>query len=81
MQEAWNKRVIVWGGDVSSGVMDQLSGKAWGGENVSVAIMQLGSIPNVGGVSAAPAAAHPSLARACALAFLLVALPLLSVLR
>eukprot|EP00961_Rhodomonas_salina_P122755 1653280-Rhodomonas_salina.2 len=32
--------------------MDQLSGKNWGGENVSVVIMQLGAIPKIGGVAA-----------------------------
>lgn len=52
--ETWNQRQKVNNGDLPLGMVDQLSGKAFGGENISVAIMQIGDIPKVGGVSAAP---------------------------
>eukprot|EP00961_Rhodomonas_salina_P257209 3475825-Rhodomonas_salina.1 len=39
--ETWNQRQKVNNGDLPLGMVDQLSGKAFGGENISVAIMQV----------------------------------------
>jgi len=53
LHEEWNQRRNVYAGDVGIGIIDEKSNKAWGGDNTSVVLMQLGSIPNIGGVAAA----------------------------
>jgi len=71
LHEEWNQRQAVYGGDVGVGLIDEKSNKAWGGDNTSVVIMQLGSIPKIGGVSGAgslaPGVFFAALAAAAAL--------------
>mmetsp|Transcript_42773 Transcript_42773/g.67015 ORF Transcript_42773/g.67015 Transcript_42773/m.67015 type:complete len:528 (-) Transcript_42773:846-2429(-) len=61
LQEEWNKRQLVFSGEFTAGELDMLTEQAYGGNNASVVVMQVGEIPLVGGVAAGSCLASSTL--------------------